>query len=169
MRTIVWLLPWDLDGIDPRDMTARLHELGATGCSVAFSYHAARTLLPSHPKRLVHEESRSALHFASNPAHYRGLVLQPFVNPNPRPLERFIEACVDEGLEIDAWMVLCHNDSLGSLRPDCVVENVLGERYTYALCPSNEHVRRYILALCADVVAHGGVSRLDLEALSFVG
>lgn len=54
------------------------------------------------------------------------------------------------------------------LRSICIT-NVFGERYGYALCPSNPDVGQYIVALCGDIAATDGVARLDLEALSFMG
>jgi len=169
MMRSIWMHAWDLEGADPAALAAFLKSCGLTACNMAFSYHGGRMLLPRNRRRVVYELDLGALYFPADPGRYSGLGLQPRVAPEAALVRPFVHACRAAGLEVHAWTVLCHNDRLGAEAPECCVENVFGERYTYALCPANPEVRRYVTALCADIAAFPGLSGLDLEALGFMG
>ena len=169
MLKSIWMNVWDLAGIEPSEMVAFLKNCGLTACNLGFSYHGGRMLLPRHRRHKIYEQNLSALYFPANLERYAGFRLQPHVAPEARLVQPFIAECVKADFEVNAWIVLCHNDRLGMDAPECSVENVFGDRYTYALCPSNPEVRRYVVALCADIAAFDGVAKLDLEALSFMG
>lgn len=160
---------WDLAGIAPTEMVAFLKSCGLNACNLGFSYHGGRMLLPRHHQHKIYEQNLSALYFPADAKRYAGFRLQPHVAPEAKLIGPFIAECVKADFEVNAWIVLCHNDRLGMDAPECCIENVFGDKYIYALCPSNPEVRRYIVALCADIAAFNGVAKLDLEALSFMG
>lgn len=168
MRSI-WMHAWDLAGFDPAEVAAFLKSCGLSACNLAFSYHGGRMLLPRNRRRVVYELDPGALYFPAELRRYHGLRLKPHVAPEAALVPPFVEACRSAGLAVYAWTVLCHNDGLGAAAPECCVMNAFGERYSYALCPSNPEVRRYVIALCRDVAAFPGLSGLELEALSFLG
>jgi hypothetical protein len=164
----IWMTAWDLEGREPDELIDRLQGYGLNACNLAFSYHGGRMLMPLNSRRVVYEHHPGALYYPADLSRYRG-ALRPVVAPQAALVRQFLEACQGRRFPVHAWTVLCHNDYLGSLAPDCCIENVFGERYTYALCPSNPDVQRYVVTLCADIAAVPGVSGLDLEALSFLG
>lgn len=164
----IWMHAWDLEGVEPQALIAELQECGLNACNLAFSYHGGRMLLPRHRSRRVYEQDLSAVYFQADAARYRGLRLQPQVAPQAVLIEPFLRAAQAAQFEVNAWTVLCHNDRLGALAPECTIENVYGEHYTYALCPSNLEVRDYVRRLCGDIARVEGVAQLDLEALNFM-
>ena len=169
MTRSIWMGPWDLEGREADAVLDELQGIGLTAASLAMSYHGGRMLLPRHRSRLVYELHPGAAYFEPDGRHYEGLRLQPAVSPLAPLTLKFLDAAARRNFPVSAWTVLCHNDFLGVQQPDCCIENVFGDRYTYALCPSHPDVQAYILALCADIARIPGVACLDVEALSFMG
>jgi len=160
---------WDLEGLAPAALAEELRALGLTVCSLALRYHGGRMLLPRGRRSRVRELDPGAVYFPADPARYAGLRLRPHVAPEAALVPPFLEACAEVGLAVRAWTVLCHDDRLGAAHPTCATQNVFGDRYPYALCPSHPEVRRHVAALCADVAAQPGIAQLDLEAVGFMG
>jgi hypothetical protein len=73
------------------------------------------------------------------------------------------------GLSVEAWLVLTHSSAVGASAPELTVQNAYGERYPYALCPSNAAVRDYALTLVSEVCDQYDVPRLMLEACGWLG
>ena len=167
MSNSIWMGPWDVIGEAPDAVAGRLRRLGLGGVRLAYAYHGGRLLLPKGNGRLVYELDPSAAYFAIDPDRYGRL--RPHVAEAASLTRPFAEACRKAGLDVLAWTVLCHNDRLGAEHPDVCVQNVFGEHYPYALCPSHPDVRHYAVALCADVAAQPDVGVIDLEACSFMG
>ncbi|MBW3630734.1 MAG: hypothetical protein KY464_15760 [Gemmatimonadetes bacterium] len=165
----IFMHAWDLDGVEPRAAVAEIRAVGLERCSLAFSYHGGRVVLPRRRSGRVLELDPGAVYFAARLERYRGLRLRPRVAPATALVPAFIHTCADAGLAVNAWAVLCHNDRLGAENPDCCIENVFGDRYTYGLCPANPEVRRYVTALCADIAQTPGIAGLELEALGYMG
>ena len=167
MKRSIWLGPWDLEDRDPDIVLDELVGLGLNACSLALSYHGGRMVLPRHPKRFVYELHPSAVYVPVELSEFGRL--KPEVSPLSAIVPAFLDAAQRRGFPVWAWTVLCHNDHLGTLAPDCCVENAFGDRYTYALCPSHPDVQKYVVALCAALSAIPGITGLDVEALSFLG
>lgn len=168
MKHSIWMTPWDLAGREPEELIAFLRGLGLDGCNLALSYHGGRMLLPANRCHTVYEQHASAVYFPCDAGRYAA-PLVPAVGAEAPLAMRFLERAAAEGFPVYAWTVLCHNDYLGPLAPECCIENAFGERYSYALCPSHPEVRRYVAALCGEIAALPGVAGLDLEALGFLG
>ena len=79
------------------------------------------------------------------------------------------DVLASSGIATDAWIVLCHDDTLGRLHPDLVTRNAFGDRYPYALCPSSPDVREYAETLAEEVVLAHRVRGVVLEACGPVG
>lgn len=165
----IWMNAWDLLGASPEAVAGKLKARGLNACSLSFSYHGGRMLLPQNAEHVVYEQNRSAVYFPTSKERYRSLQLKPHVAAEAELVPPFVEACHEADIEVNAWTVLCHNDRLGAEYPDCCVENAFGDRYTYALCPSHSEVRRYARTLCADIASISHLARIELEALSFMG
>jgi hypothetical protein len=160
---------WDLEGRVPGEVAAELRGLGLDTAAVAFTYHGGRVLLPRGRGGRVRETGAGGAYFPATAERYRGLRLGPHVAPGAALVPPFVEACADAGVAVNAWTVLCHDDRTGEQHPECCVQNVFGDRYRYALCPSHPDVRSYVGALCADIAATPGLTRMELEALGFMG
>ncbi len=169
MTRSIWICPWDLESREPDAVLDELQGLGLTACSLGLSYHGGRMILPRHPSRFVFEQHPGAVYFPADPARYSTQRLKPVVNKLADLVPPFLAAAKRRNFPVWAWTVLCHNDHLGTLAPDCCIENAFGDRYSYALCPSNPDVQAYILTLCAEIAALDGIAGLDIEALSYMG
>lgn len=165
----IWMHAADLEGRDPEAVVEEILGLGLDTAAIAFAYHGGRLLTPRHPRRRVLELDPSSVYFRSDPGRYQGLRLQPRVARAAALMDPFLAACGRAGLAVNAWTVVCHNDRLGFELPDCCVRNVFGDVYPYALCPSRPDVRAYAAALCGEIADVGQVSRIELEAVSFLG
>jgi hypothetical protein len=75
----------------------------------------------------------------------------------------------ENGLEIDAWIVLTHHDELGYSNLELVVRNAFGEPYPYALCPSHPDVREYCVTLVDETVKLTQCRGIILEACGPMG
>jgi len=166
VRLSIWMCPWDLEGREPEAVLDELESLGLNACSLALAYHGGRMVLPRHPWRLVYEQHPSAIYFAADLSRFGRL--RPAISPLVGVVPPFLEAAARRRFPVEAWTVFCHNDYLGALAPDCCIENLFGDHYTYALCPSHPDVRDYILSLCAAVASVPGISGIDVEALSYM-
>lgn len=171
-RRSMWVYPWDVEevGVDALPIQAR-DEWGLTSLSVTMSYHNAKFLRPRAASK-VFLSGGSAVYFEPDPGMYRDAPIQPFRTPRTGLLttfDRTAEACRRAGLEIRAWVVTLHNSRLGELHPELTEENVYGDRYPWALCPSNPGVRAYAVGLLRDVVVNHGPDAIDLESIGFHG
>jgi hypothetical protein len=170
VRATGYAYPWDFVGDE--GAVARTAELELDAVALAATYHAARLATPLHPSRRVLEIADSALYVAVRDEVWRDRRLRP---TSPRWLEDpdvFARACdslATSGTAIDAWVVLCHDDTLGRLHPDLVTRNAFGDCYTYALCPASPDVREYAETLTEEVVLAHEVHGLILEACGPVG
>lgn len=173
MRTSIWLHPWDLEGWEPTALVDRLRALGLDACQLALAYHATRLVLPTHRQRRVFETERSAFYFpATATTTHAVLELEgwaPPIAPEAALTEPFLEACRAAGFPVRAWVVLCHQDGVAGDATALCVTNVYGDRYGYALCPSQSAVQAWAAELCAQAARQPGIDALDVEAASFLG
>ena len=171
MDLAIYAHPWDLRALDAHGGLARLRDLGFGEVALAVSYHAGRWLTPWDPRGMVRFLEDGTVHY--RPHSDYGL-LQPKMSAEvpddgPSPLEWLCDQAPKAGLRARAWTVGTHNTRLGELHPDCCIENLFGDVYTYALCPANPHVLQYLLALVGDVGAHAGLDAIELEAFGWMG
>jgi len=165
-----YAFPWDYVG--DAGAAHRAGELGVDVVALAATYHASRTVSPLHPTRRVTEVPISACYVPIREDAWRGRRLAPSV-PNwlemPNSFGLAQRALVEEGLAIDAWIVLTHHDELGYANPDVVVRNAFGDVYPYALCPQVEEVREYCLSLVEEVLSATQCRGVVLEACGPMG
>jgi hypothetical protein len=173
MDTAIWTYPWDVldEGI-----AAALDRIGRTdvdGLSLAVAYHAARTLSPRGSGPRVRFLEDGVVYFRPEMARYRGatpLLPQPSQLCQAQdPLGVITQAARDRGLAVHAWTVLTHNSRLGRAHPHLALENVFGDRYTYALCPAQPAVKAYAAALCGDLAGRYPLASLELESVGYMG
>ncbi|WP_051944443.1 hypothetical protein [Streptacidiphilus rugosus] len=166
----VSLYPWDAVG-DP-DCAARIRSLGAGQVSLAAAYHTVRALTPHHPRHKVVTAAHSAVYYRPDPDRWEesGTPLRPaaaaWAEDSFGPAAR---ALGDAGLDVLAWVILAHNQRLGTLHPSAAVVNAYGDTYPWALCVARPEVRRYCAALAAEAAAQPGLSGLELESCGWYG
>jgi hypothetical protein len=171
MHCAVYAHPEDLRDLAAHGGMARLRELGFRRVAVASAYHAGRWLTPWSRAGAVRFLEDGVVHFRPR-ADYgplRPRTSRQVESSGPSPLEAAIHTAREAGLETSAWTVLNHNSRLGRAHPDACVENALGDRYTYALCPARAEVLDYDAALVGDLARHEGLDLIELEALGFMG
>ncbi len=169
--TAIWTYPWDLlaEGLD--ESLGRIADTGMTAISLAVSYHAGMLLLPHNPRQKVRFLEDGAVYFRPRPDHFRGLSLQPRVSELAGPIDPLGEICLAggrQGLEVVAWTVCCHNSYQGQQRLDVVTRNAFGDRYPFALCPSQPEVRRYLGALLR-ALSDYPLRAIQLESYGYMG
>ncbi len=171
LRLCLYAHPFDVTALAGAGGLERVRDLGFDEIALAVSYHAGRWLMPWHPAGRVRFLDDGTVHF--RPRGDDG-VLQPLPSSDvpadgPSPLEALCAAAPAAGLRVRAWTIGTHNTRLGSAHRELCVENAFGDRYPYALCPSQPAVQQYLLALVRDVAAHDGVQTIELEAFGQMG
>jgi hypothetical protein len=171
MQVALYVHPFDLGALEAHGGLSRLRDLGVVELSMATSYHDGRWLTPWHPERRVRFLEDGCVHF--RPASDYG-ELQPMPSSEvpaagPSALQQLCAAAPAVGLRVRAWTVFGHNTRLGVMHPEVTVENAFGDRYPYALCPSQPAVQQYHAAMVADLASHQGLGSIELEALGQMG
>ena len=164
------LFAFAVDVIDegPEDVIAAARErAGASGVSLAAAYHHARDILPHNPKRSVYFHDGGTVFFHPEPDRYAEI--RPVRGALARtrdPLRELCTAAEKRSMDTRAWTVYLHNSRLGSLHPDSTPQNALGDRFRTELCPAQPEVRRYAVALTADIARYP-IRSIMAEALHF--
>jgi hypothetical protein len=161
---------WDYLGDDAAPQRAA--SLGIDVVALAATYHATRVATPLHPTRRITEVPHSAAYFSLRDEIWGGRRLRPRAPESwigPHSFERARDLLVREGLRVDGWIVLTHNDDLDDASRELLVRNAYGESYSYALCPRNDDVRDYCRSLVQEVLRSGGLRGVILEACGPMG
>jgi hypothetical protein len=169
-RLVGYAYAWDYAG----DAAAapRAAALGLDSVAVAASYHATRAATPLHPAHRLHDADQAACYVAVREQAWRGhrlVPLAPSWDPDGDSFARAQAQLLDQGLQVEAWVVLTHNSTLGRAHPDLVVRNAFGDRYPYALCPAAPEVREYCLTLVSEVLRAAPLDGVVLEACGPMG
>jgi hypothetical protein len=170
VSTTGYAYPWDY--LNDEEAATRAASLGIDVSAVAATYHATRVATPLHPTRRVTEIPHSAAYFALRDEIWRGQRLQPHPPVGwigPDSFEHARDRLSREGLAVDGWVVLTHDDSLENSSRDLLVRNAYGESYSYALCPRYDDVRDYCRTLVQEVLRVGGLRGIVLEASGAMG
>jgi hypothetical protein len=147
-----------------------VRQSGADHVNVAAVYHTARDVLPRNPRRRIRYLAGGLHYFRPRHLLYPQEA-QPAVDPDlagTDPLPDVIAAAQARGVSVNAWAVLLHNSRLGQHRPDLAQRNVFGDRMLTDLCPSHPTVRKYAVAVAADV-CRLAPSTVLAESLHFHG
>ena len=170
-QTNLWCYLWDLvdEGVD--DVLDRLKgEAGATGISVATSYHSVDQLRPHAGVKPRTFRSPGGAQFQPHAAAYAGTRMRPVVATwlkKSNPLATVADACAKRGLKLRGWTVCCHSSVTVGRHADCSVKDVLGDPYPTWLCPINPDVREYLRAMVEDLTEHYHFDTIELERPSF--
>ncbi len=157
MRASVFAFATDLHDEGTGTVLDTLGERGGLdGITVAASYHHGRDIFPHNPVRKVRFLDGGAVFFRPDAAAFTGRI-QPNVSGLAQEHDVFAEAreqTENRSMEFHAWTVFLHNTTLGTRYPDCAVRNAFDDPYLTELCPANPEVRRYAVALAADLMRY---------------
>ena len=155
---------------NPREVISDLQSHGFTGINLAMNYHGSRDFLLRQGPQL--EYLKDGFHYyLPIPDHYPQGALVPHKEDHlgDDTLLKSVFSSADEmGFEVNAWAVYLHNSAIGFRHPDATVTNVYGNHFLSELCPSNPHVRGYVLGLSRDLCSRG-IKTLGVESVRFHG
>jgi hypothetical protein len=160
----IYAYAWDLAERTPGEAAAELKGLGLNTVTLAGAYHAGKFIRPRGIAGKVYFPEDGTVYFRPQARRYGKI--KP-VESSLNEDHDFFRKFGTTGLAVNAWMVLLHNTRLGQSNPDVTVENAFGDRYVYALCPSNPDARAYAVALCADITANYPVLGISCESPGF--
>jgi hypothetical protein len=163
MESGMYLYPWETG-----DMETFAREYAETGCNAvapALSYHHANTFAASsgHCRQL----RESAVSFTPETGRYGAI--RPLVHEDCARrgiVKQLRDWAVRENISFAAWTVLLHNSSQGERLPGFAMENLFGDPFPHALCPSRREVREYAHALCGDIIAQFAPDSVMLESVT---
>jgi hypothetical protein len=170
-QTNMWTYLWDLvdEGID--DALDRLKgEAGATGISLAVTYHSIEQLRPHSGVTPRTFRSPGGAQFQPTPELYAATRIRPLVPSwlkKTNPLAAVSDACEKRGLKLRAWTVCCHGSAMVAKYPVFAMKDVFGDPSATWMCPVNPDVREYLRALVEDLTTHYRLDTIELERPSF--
>jgi hypothetical protein len=169
-RSVGYAYPWEYEG-DPA-AAERAAGLGLDSVALAAAYHVTRAGTPLHPDHRVVEAQWAACYVPVLESVWRGQRLVPFEPTWTTARDSFTpaqEVLTDQGLSVEAWIVLTHNLALGRQHPDLVVRNAFGDAYPYGLCPAAQDVQEYCATLVEAILTAASVSGIVLESCGPMG
>jgi hypothetical protein len=163
MYKAIYAYPWDLADEGLAVALGRIRKTGVNTITLAASSDAGRFLHPPGQSGEASLSKAGMVCFRARPQRYGHI--RPRVHPMVEAFDGFAglqRAAPDLGRA--AWVVGCHNPSLGEQHPGHVVHNAFGDPYPNSLCPAHPAVRDYVVNLCSDL-AHGyDLAAVVLEA-----
>ena len=163
----MFIYPWDIAATGIEQVIEDYQEIGCNTLVVNSSYHHGRFFHPGQQTFQYIKES--AISFTPDLTKYKRL--QPLVHKEVAEqdvLAQTREHCEKAGMDFVTWWVGLHNSSLGKQHPDLCVQNIWGDRFTYALCPSQQEVQHYATALFEDTLVNVQPQRIITEAVAFL-
>ena len=162
--------PWDILDAGEAPFLDQCVELGVNRVHVAVSYHSGKFLLPRNKRSVVYFPEPGALYFQPGGTGWTGGLEQPVSDLAATGwLEKLAAGAVPRGIELSAWTVFFHNSNLGARYPELTIQNVFGDPYPFALCPSQPRVQDHGAALCRSLAALGIFAGIDLETIGYLG
>lgn len=172
MKTTLWAYAWDVTGEGAQSFVGNVRRAGASGVSLAAAYHSGLFVTPHHRRHRLYFPESGALYFTPSESVLRELSLRPRLSrllEEADPLRQLTEEAARHDVSVKAWFVGTHNTDMGYRYEEAAVRNAYGDLLYYALCPANEKVQQYIVALLGDLTNNYAVDGVDLECLGFHG
>ena len=161
-------LPWDLLDEGPVNALRQARDLaGADAVNLAVTYHAGLFLLPHNPRRRLYAAEDGVVYFRADPKWFGGGPQPTLSNLTDAvdPLAQTLAAATTVDLGVRAWMVCCHNSRLAQAQPNLAVQNALGDRLPFGLCPLQPGVQQYLAGLIDALSVYPQLEGIELEAL----
>jgi hypothetical protein len=159
--------PHDLTDEGADRVLDRVQDCGATGLVLATVYHTARDLSPHSPHGRIRFLRGGVHYYRPDDALYRDCGLEAdgvHGLADVDPLATARQATRERGMQLSAWLVLCHSSRLGTAHPDRTRLSAYGDRVLTDLCPAHPDVQAYAAAVARDVARYEPDS-VHLEAL----
>ena len=151
----VWAYPWDLHDLGVEETTAQMGELGVNMLSLATSYHAGRFLQPGNPRRRVYFPEDGTVYYRPSPERWVGHEIKPQMAAIAESEGDYLGAMIQQrdkgGLGVSCWTVCLHNTRLGMAHRDHVMRTAHGDPHLYALCPSSDAARSYLVTMIEEI------------------
>ena len=168
----LWMYAWDLrdEGVDQVMGFAR--DSGLNALYVAGSYHHGWFIHPHNPHTRAFFADGGSVYFHPKRSLFRKTKIKPVVARECKQTDWFAEAGkrLDKyDLKLVSWTVCCHNTRLGLAHPEATIHNAFGDSYPHALCPANDDVRRYLVALCRNLATEYPMHAVQLESPGYMG
>ena len=157
----MFLYPWEIE--DAEQFEKEYIKTGCNGIAPALSYHHGAVFSAGQGK--VYGIEQAAVSFTPEKSRY-GL-LQPAVHTAAAKagvVYNLRGNSIKQKRQFAGWVVLLHNSTLGEQYPECTVQNMMGQRYSSCLCPSNPLVREYSTALLEDICTQLAPDSLLVES-----
>ncbi|MBY0572255.1 MAG: hypothetical protein K2P84_01120 [Undibacterium sp.] len=153
---------WDILDIGVKNFVEEVLAMGITDVTLATSYHAGKFIRPhaKNPPRVIFPED-GVVYFNPNKDRYSDI--QPQAHSDEAIRKILPELLADARLRIHGWTVLLHNSRIGAAYPKYTVKNAFGDPYVYSLCPMQDAVFDYAVALCRDLSEQYALRSLVLE------
>jgi hypothetical protein len=169
--TNFWIYVWDLEDEGIGEVLDRLHgEVGATGISVATSYHSVDHLRIHADVSPRVYRADGGIYFQPDTKHYAATRLKPITSPyikSRNPLAKIAEACARRHMKLRSWTVFGHNSYLVARHESFACRNVFGDLNPTWLCPANPDVREYFRALVADLTENYPLQAVEVESMLY--
>lgn len=141
----------------------RVAAWGLRGITVSLAYHQARDLTPHSTDMLTVREDGF---YGVVPAECFPGLLKPTELPGVDS-DALLAAAQERDLAVRAWVVGCHNTTIGSIYPQATIKNAVGSRGAPAdLCPANPEVQIYLSGL-VNASLRTGITDVSLESCHF--
>jgi hypothetical protein len=170
IRSVGYAYPWDY--VDAPDAAPRAALLGLDAVAVAANYHATRAATPMHPDHRIFEAEYAACYVPVRGEAWRGHRLVPAIpawDSKGRSFRTALHQLTAHGLQVEAWIVLTHNSTLGRAHPDLIVRNAFGDLYPYALCPAAQEVQEYCVTLVQEILRSAPLDGAVFESCGPMG
>lgn len=152
----MWAYPWDIVDKGPEQAIDELVDIGVDKLYVAANYHTVQGFSSHNPKRNTF--------FADSGAYFQPEMdygkLSPAVNPDMDEegadwIDQIAVAVEDSPLQLDAWVVGCHNSKLGMNNKEFTLKSPFGDPLVFGLCPSQPAVQKYLTTMLSDLDRYG--------------
>ena len=167
----LFLHAWDLADDQADAVMGWMADARLNTMCVAGTYHSGWFIHPHAARHRAFMTEGSVCYFHPQASLYRDTPLKPTVAAICRERDWLAEAGrrLDRfGLRLVSWTIGTHNTRLGRAHPQFTQQNVYGDRLPHALCPANDEVRAYLIALCRDLATNFPMWALQLESFGWM-
>ncbi|MDR9381481.1 MAG: hypothetical protein RI560_07400 [Natronomonas sp.] len=166
MQYGMWAYPWDLVDEGSESVADDLLEMGIDRLYLAANYHTVEAFCPHNPvTKTVFADAGAYF----QPQHDYGEIAP--VPPSTMGEDDWVATVVDDledsALEVNAWVVGCHNSVLGTEHEEYAITTPFGDPLAFGLCPSQPAVRDYLTRLLTEVTGRFSFGDVLLETFHY--
>lgn len=162
----MWAYPWDLVDEGTDSVAEDLLDMGIDRLYLAANYHTVEAFSPHNPVRKTVFADAGAYF---QPEHEYGEI-EP-IPPSTMGDEDWVATVMDDledsALEVNAWVVGCHNSTLGMKFDEYAIESPFGDPLVFGLCPSQPAVQEYLTKLLTEVTQRFSFGDVLMETFHY--